>query len=66
MALYEIELRKVVGSEYRLTDVPFDVGDELKIGGRRWIVDHAGPPVSDRHATIRFVCVEFVEAPPSG
>lgn len=58
MPAYEIELRWDSRSEYRLTDVPLTVGAEVTIGSRRWWVDHVAQPVSDPHASLRFVCVE--------
>ena len=56
--LYEVELQRPGGSEFRVTDRPLDVGDEVEIGSSWWLVDRVDAPVADLSATARFVCVE--------
>ena len=58
---YEVELQRRGGSEFRVTDTPLDVGDEVEIGSSWWLVDRVDAPVAELSASARFVCVEARE-----
>jgi hypothetical protein len=58
---YEVELQRPGGSEFRVTDTPLDVGDEVEIGSSWWLVDRVDAPVAELRASARFVCVEARE-----
>jgi hypothetical protein len=55
---YEVELQRPGGSEFRVTDAPLDVGDEVEIGSSWWLVDRIDAPVAEPGASARYVCVE--------
>jgi hypothetical protein len=54
MPLYELVLRYPDRDEVRLTDVPPDVGETLRIAGELWTVRLASDP-SNARATKRFL-----------
>jgi hypothetical protein len=64
MPSYEVELRRESHSEFRLTDIPLEVGTETLIDNRPWWVDHVDMPVNELGTTLRFVCVELPRRPP--
>jgi hypothetical protein len=60
MPLYEVELqRQLGGTEVRLTDRALAVGDELRLAGRRWLVESMVLPEQELSATVRYVCREL-------
>jgi hypothetical protein len=57
--MFELELRRRAGSEFRLTPEPMNLGDEIDLEGTRWRVAEIARPHGELAAIVRYVCVDL-------
>jgi hypothetical protein len=57
--MFELELRRRGGSEFRLTPEPMNLGDEIDLDGTRRRVSEIARQHGELAAIVRYVCLDL-------